>query len=113
MAQHIIPPKTYYKVFAALMVLLFLTVLAAEIEHNAWNTVIAMTIAATKALLIILIFMHVKYSSRLTQVLAFVGFVWLLLLLVLLAGDYGTRRWPLETGHKTDVSSNVTRRSAP
>ena len=81
MAHHIVSPKTYYKVFAALMVLLFLTVAAAEIDHAVLNTVIALVIAGIKALLIILIFMHVKYSSRLTQVLAVVGFVWLVLLL--------------------------------
>lgn len=92
---HIISPRTYYQVFAALMALLVLTVAAAQIEHGLLNTLSAVTIAVTKAVLIILFFMHVKYSSRLTQVLAVAGFVWLAILIVLMIADYQSRAWPL------------------
>ena len=107
MAHHIIPPRSYYKVFAALMVLLVLTVWAAEIEHPILNTVIAITIAVTKALLIILIFMHVKYSKRLVQVVAFVGFAFFLLLLALMVGDYATRDWQAGSDQATSVAPVV------
>ena len=94
---HIIPPKTYYQVFAALMGLLVLTVAASQIEHRLLNTVSAITIAVTKAILIIMFFMHVKYSSRMTQVLAVAGFVWLAILIVIVAADYQSRAWSLVT----------------
>jgi cytochrome c oxidase subunit IV len=92
---HIIPPKTYYQVFAALMVLLVLTVAASLIEHDLLNTISAVTIAVTKAVLIVLFFMHVKYSSRMTQVLAVVGFIWLAIMLAIMFADYDSRSWPL------------------
>jgi len=92
---HIIPPRTYYQVFAALMVLLVLTVAAARIENDLLNTVTAVTIAVTKAVLIIMVFMHVKYSSRMTQVLAVVGFLFLAILIVIVFADYQSRLWPV------------------
>ena len=57
------------------------------------NTVVAMLIAACKALLVILFFMHVRYSSRLTWVFVGAGFFWLMILLSLTLADVLSRRW--------------------
>jgi cytochrome c oxidase subunit 4 len=91
MAQHIVTPKTYLQVFAALMVLTAMTVWIAFIDWGALNTVFALVIAVTKATLVILIFMHVRYSSQLTWIVVSGGVFWLLLLIVLTMSDYLTR----------------------
>ena len=77
MAQHIVTPKTYLQVFAALMMLTGATVWVAFIDLGALNTVIAMAIAVAKAILVILIFMHVRYSSPLTRIVVCGGVFWL------------------------------------
>ena len=84
---------TYNVVFAALIVLLVLTVLAAEIDNPTLNVVAAVAIATTKAVLIVLYFMHVRHSTPLTQVIAVSGFVWLLILFLFTLSDFVTRGW--------------------
>jgi len=91
--DHIVPLKVYFAVFAALIVLLFATWGAAYINLGPFNIYLAMTIAIIKALLVVLYFMHVRYSSRLTWVVAGAGFVWLILLLGITIGDYVSRDW--------------------
>lgn len=56
------------------------------------NTVAALTIAVTKALLVVLFFMHVRYSSRLTQIVVGTGLFWLVIMIALVMGDYLTRK---------------------
>jgi cytochrome c oxidase subunit 4 len=90
---HIIPTKTYCRVFGALMLLLLVTVGVAYIDLGNLNPVFALTIAIIKALLIILYFMHVRYSSRLTWIFLGAGFFWLGILLALTLSDYLTRDW--------------------
>jgi len=98
MAQHIVTPKTYLQVFAALMVLTATTVGVAFIDWGALNTVIALVIAVTKAILVVLIFMHVRYSSQLTRIVIGGGVCWLLLLIALTLSDYLTRGWQAVMG---------------
>jgi len=93
MVQHVITPKTYLQVFAALMVLTAATVGVAFINWGVLNTVIAIVIAVTKATLVILIFMHVRYSSQLTRIVISSGIFWLLLLITLTLSDFLTRGW--------------------
>jgi cytochrome c oxidase subunit IV len=93
MAQHIVAPKTYLLVFAALMVLTAMTVWVAFIDWGILNIIIALVIAVTKATLVILIFMHVRYSSQITRLVVVGGIFWLLLLIVLTMSDYLTRGW--------------------
>ena len=81
----------YYSVFAALMVLLAITVAAAEVDLGQANFAVAAAIATTKAILIILYFMHVRYSRPLTWLMAGAGIAWLLILFSLTLGDYWTR----------------------
>jgi cytochrome c oxidase subunit IV len=89
---HIAPASMYYAVFAALIVGTVLTVAAAKVDMGALNNVVMLLIACTKATLVILYFMHVRWSSRLTWVVAMAGFFWLLLLFTIL-GDYISRGW--------------------
>src|ERR671927_1079304 len=93
MSEHIVPRKTYYSVFGALIVLTALTVFAANINFGRMNDVIAMTIAVTKMMLVLLFFMHVRYSSRLLWVIVASMFFWLLILLLLTLTDYTSRGW--------------------
>ena len=93
MKELITSPRTFIAVSIALLALLALTVAAAEFDLGQWNAVIALTIAACKALLVILFFMDVRHSNRVTWVYVIVGFFWLALLFSLTFGDYFTRFW--------------------
>jgi cytochrome c oxidase subunit 4 len=86
-------PRVYYLVYAALMILLVVTVAVAELELGRWGLLIALLIAMVKAVLVVLYFMHVYYSSRLTWLFAAAGFVWLGILLALTMSDYLSRGW--------------------
>jgi cytochrome c oxidase subunit 4 len=83
----------YFAIFGALMVLTVLTVVAANIDLGSekLNTVVALAIAVTKAMLVILFFMHVRYSSRLTWVVVAGGFLWLVIMVGLTMSDYLSR----------------------
>jgi cytochrome c oxidase subunit 4 len=95
MSEHIVSRKIYFLIFGALMALTALTVLAAQVSfgNEAVGTVIALTIAVTKAVLVVLFFMHVRYSSRLTWVVIASGFLWLAIMIGLTMSDYLTRGW--------------------
>ena len=91
MSEHIVPLKVYLGVFFALMGLTFLTVYVAYLDLGPWNVFVALAIAVVKALLVVLWFMHVRYSSRLTWMFAAAGFLWLAILFTLTMSDYLTR----------------------
>jgi cytochrome c oxidase subunit 4 len=94
MSVHIVPRKTYFSVFGALLVFTALTVTAATINFpGILNDVVAMTIAVCKMMLVLLFFMHVRYSSRLIWVIVASMFFWLLILLLLTLTDYTSRGW--------------------
>lgn len=93
MSDHIVPTRVYYLIFAALMVGTYLTVQAAFIDLGAFNTVVALAIACVKATLVILFFMHVKYSSKLTKLLVGSTFFFLASLFGLTMTDYMSRGW--------------------
>jgi cytochrome c oxidase subunit 4 len=114
MSEHIVSRTVYFMVFGALLVLTVLTVVAANFNFYAMNDVIAMTIAVAKAMLVILFFMHVRYSSRLIWVVVAGAFFWLGILLVLTMADYLSRGWfgtkPAELPHDR---SRIERLSSP
>jgi cytochrome c oxidase subunit IV len=99
MAGHIMPKKIYFMVFASLLALTALTTLAAYVDLDAYlgtkivpmNTIVALAIAFCKASLVVLFFMHVKYSSHLTKVVVVAGLFWLAILISLTLSDYKTR----------------------
>jgi len=93
MTSHIVPAKTYIFIWAALMLLLLLTWGVAQFDLGPFNVIAALAIAVTKMLLVILIFMHVRYSSRLTWIFVAAGFIWLLIMIDLTLSDYLTRNW--------------------
>jgi cytochrome c oxidase subunit 4 len=93
MSEHIVPTRVYYTIFAILMVCTLLTVLVASVDLGALNIVAALTIAVFKASLVVLYFMHVKYSTRLTWAVVVGSVFWLGILLVLTMSDYLTRGW--------------------
>ena len=89
--HHITPKSVYFAVFAALMVFTVITVLAALQDFGALNTPIALTIATIKATLVILYFMHVRHSTRLTWLVIIASFVMMGVLFVLTFSDYLSR----------------------
>jgi cytochrome c oxidase subunit IV len=91
--HHIIPKSIYYLIFLALMVGTGLTWWVATIDLGAMNNVIMLTIAVTKATLVVLFFMHVKYSSRLTWLVVGGSVFFLIILIVLTLNDYLARGW--------------------
>ncbi|NTW04043.1 MAG: oxidase [Oscillochloris sp.] len=99
--------RTYWMVFLALMALMVATVGAYYLEKTLLPLPevvavgIAMLIAGAKTALIILFFMHIKVSSKLTQVFAASAFVWLLIMFVIIMGDYFARGWPPQKGPLT------------
>jgi cytochrome c oxidase subunit 4 len=94
MSNHVIVPvRTYYLIFLTLMVCTAITVAVAFVDLGPLNSIVAMTIAVLKATLVVLFFMHVKYSSKLTWAVVIGSVFWLGILIVMTAGDYLTRRW--------------------
>jgi cytochrome c oxidase subunit 4 len=93
MSGHVSPKSTYYTIFGALMVLTGLTILAATINLGSLNFPVAISIAIVKATLVILFFMHVKYSSRLTKMIVGMSFFFLFILFALTLTDYMSRGW--------------------
>jgi cytochrome c oxidase subunit 4 len=85
---------TYLIVFAALMILLVITVAVAFFVHAGdLNLIIALVIATVKAALVVLFFMHVKYASRLTKIFVVAALLWLAILFTLTFADYVSRGW--------------------
>jgi cytochrome c oxidase subunit 4 len=93
MSAHVLPVRLYVAVFAALMVLTAVTVAAAFVDLGFLNTFVALTIAVTKATLVVLYFMHVRYSTPLVKVTVVAGLVWLGILFALGLSDYLSRGW--------------------
>jgi cytochrome c oxidase subunit 4 len=80
-------------VYIALLALLVITVLIAQFHLGAFGIVLALVIAITKAVLVILYFMHLRQASRLTWLFAGAGFVWLMIMFSFLLLDYVSRGW--------------------
>ena len=93
MSQLVVPLKTYLFVFACLIGLTLLTTGVAFIDLGPFNTVVALVIAFSKMLLVVLFFMHLRHSSGLVKVVLLAGFFWLALLIALTTVDYRTRSW--------------------
>jgi cytochrome c oxidase subunit 4 len=94
MAHHHDPKRSlliYIGVFVALLIGTLATVLVAKIDLGVMNDVVALGIAVTKAVLVILFFMHVRDSTRMTALTAVSGFAWLAILIVITLLDYTSR----------------------
>jgi len=103
MSEHIVPVKIYVGVFLSLLVLTGLTTTVAFIDLGQtaigkihvidWNTVAALAIAVVKMMLVVLFFMHVKYSPGLTRLVIVAGFFWLGIMIALTLSDELSRGW--------------------
>jgi len=93
MSEHVVSLRIYYAIFVTLMVLTALTVAAAGADLGRLNVVVALTIAVVKATLVLLYFMHLRYSPRLTWLVVGVAMGWLLVLILLTIADPLTRGW--------------------
>lgn len=93
MSEHIVSPKTYVLVFLALVVFTGATYSIAKIDLGPFNALVAITIAMIKSMLVILFFMHVKYSPKMTKVTIVSGLFFLMILLALSMTDYISRPW--------------------
>jgi len=93
MSEHIVPVRVYVTVFVVLLVMTATTTAVSAIDLGPWNTVVALAIAVFKATLVVLFFMHVKYSPRLIGVVIVGGLFWLAILLAITFSDFATRGW--------------------
>jgi cytochrome c oxidase subunit IV len=93
--HHIVSPVQYSMVFGTLLLFTGITVGAAFIDLGIFNPVVALGIACFKACVVILFFMHVKYSSRLVKMTVGAGFFTFLVLITMTMTDYISRAWGL------------------
>ncbi len=102
--MHVIPRKTYLLIYVALMILLVVTWAASLVSLGRFNLTVAMLIAGVKTILIVMYFMHARYSSPLTRLFAFGGLLWFVLLISLTVLDVHQRRVDVRRfGYETDV----------
>jgi cytochrome c oxidase subunit 4 len=92
-AHHIVPVRTYLVIYAVLMGLLVATVAGSYLPLGSLHLTVALVIAGIKAALIVMYFMHVKFSNRLTWVFSTAAFFWLIILLAFSLADYFSRGW--------------------
>ena len=90
-SDHIVPLRVYFLVAIALFVLLALTIAVAHIDLGPFNIAAALAIAVVKMVLVVLFFMHVKYSSKLVALFAAGGVFWLAILFMFTLSDFLTR----------------------
>lgn len=94
MSAHIVYPRVYVTIFAALLIGTGLTAWVAFFNFpGPLNAVVALTIAVVKATLVILYFMHVRYSPRLIALIIGAALFWMAILFALTISDYSTRAW--------------------
>ncbi len=98
-SSHIAPISMYVGIWAALMVFTGITVFAASVELHVFNIVVALLIATIKGSLVVLFFMHLKYSTKLTMVTVIAALFFLLIMFSLSMTDYLTRGWLTYAGH--------------
>ena len=108
MSGHISPKTTYYAIFGALMVLTAITVTVAFINLGPLNFPVALAIAILKATLVILFFMHLKYSSQMTKLICGSAFFFLLILFGLTLSDYLSRGWFVAPGGTAGAGTQIT-----
>jgi cytochrome c oxidase subunit 4 len=94
-AHTIVQPKVYGIIFGCLLFFTALTVFASYLELGVFNAVVALAIAVVKAVLVILFFMHIRYSSRLTKLTVAAGFFTFIVLITMTMTDYISRAWGL------------------
>ncbi|HTQ95677.1 MAG TPA: cytochrome C oxidase subunit IV family protein [Candidatus Acidoferrum sp.] len=111
-SEHIVSPGTYTAIIFTLLVLTALTVAAAYVNLGRFNIVVALAIATLKATLVVLFFMHAKYSPKRTKLVILAGIFWLMILLFMTLSDYASRvdyrgvRFPMTQNISLGVSQS-------
>jgi cytochrome c oxidase subunit 4 len=90
-SEHIVSPKIYLAIFFTLMAGTAITVWAAFQNYGPFNIVIALAIASFKATLVVLYFMHARYSPKRTHLVILCSIFWLAIMLALTLTDYTMR----------------------
>ena len=99
MTEQTLSPRSYIGVFGTLVILTAATTGVAYVDLGFFNVIVALTIAVSKGLLVVLFFMHLAHSRHRTQVVAGAGILWLLILVTFTLSDVLTRSWiPQPTG---------------
>lgn len=93
MSEHIVSPRIYLGIILTLMALTGLTIWVATVDLGPLNVVLALVIATLKAALVVLYFMHARYSPGRTKLVIVAGLFWLAILLAMTLADYLTRSW--------------------
>ncbi len=93
MSEHVVPVKIYIAVWAGLLVLTGLTTGVAYIDLGVFNTVVALAIAVAKMMLVVLFFMHVKYTPGIPRIVMVAAVFWLAIMMSLTLADELTRHW--------------------
>jgi cytochrome c oxidase subunit 4 len=93
--HHIVGPKTYAIIFVTLLTFTGITVAAAFVNLGILNPIVALAIASTKAVIVILFFMHVFYQTKLIKLTVAAGFFTFLILVTMTLSDYMSRAWGL------------------
>jgi cytochrome c oxidase subunit IV len=93
MPGHVVSMRLYLVIFITLLFLTALTTAVAYVDLGVMNTVVAMLIAVIKMSLVVLFFMHVKYSSGLIRVVVVAGIFWLAIMITFTMADELTRQW--------------------
>ncbi|MGA9063683.1 MAG: cytochrome C oxidase subunit IV family protein [Terracidiphilus sp.] len=91
--HHIVGPKIYLVILLLLLIGTATTVAVSYIDLGIWNPVLALAIATGKMMLVVLFFMHIKYSPRLIKLTAASGIFLFLVLISLTLTDYMSRAW--------------------
>ncbi|MGD0012796.1 MAG: cytochrome C oxidase subunit IV family protein [Terriglobia bacterium] len=108
MSSHVVPTKLYILVFAVLIMLTGLTTGVAFINLGKWNTVAALVIAVCKASLVVLFFMHLRWSSNLLRIVVASSLLWLAILIGLTLSDVFTRDWtPVPSNWEAQIQQDV------
>jgi cytochrome c oxidase subunit 4 len=93
MSSHVVPKKLYFFIFGSLLALTALTTGMAYVDMGQWNTIVALSIACCKATLVILFFMHWRWSTHLVRVVILSALLWLVILVTLTTTDFFSRDW--------------------
>jgi cytochrome c oxidase subunit 4 len=108
MAGHVVPKKLYILVFAALILFTGLTTGVAFVNLGKWNTVVALAIAVCKASLVVLFFMHLRWSTGLMRMVLLSAFMWFAILVALTLSDEFTRQWtPVPSSWEAQIQQGV------
>jgi cytochrome c oxidase subunit 4 len=108
MPGHVVSKKLYFLVFAVLIFFTSLTTGVAFVNLGKWNTVVALAIAVSKASLVVLFFMHLRWSSGLVRMVLLAAFVWFAILVTLTLSDEFTRQWtPVPSSWDAQIQQQV------